>query len=35
MDESELFPGFGRPEDRRQEDGTQRGRTRADRKSVV
>ena len=31
MDESELFPGFGRPEDRRQEDGTPRGRKRATR----
>jgi hypothetical protein len=31
MDESELFPGFGRPEDRRQEDGTPRSRKRAPR----
>jgi len=32
MDESELFPGFGRPEDRRQEDGTKRRRMRAERR---
>jgi hypothetical protein len=31
MDESELFPGFGRPEDRRQEDGTPRSGKRAPR----